>query len=419
MYDFQIVFTIVILSYIIQRGDMVMPQVARKQSYSSSYAHPQAYSYADVPVSVPVRHSQKRVQNAVRKQKQRKRKVNPIAQLITLTFLACIGYFILPTAFHDITMPLLQGKQNYENVKADYYNILFPTTNYLNNTIFNKRRAMAPVQTKKPLMTALYKTEELTSLEASLTALMKKYPTIHPAITVWDFNTGKYVDINGSEIFSAASIIKVPVLISLFKSIEANRLSIYDEMYLTNYYKASGSGNLQYAQTGQKLTIDNLAKVMIQNSDNSATNMLMAKLGSMTAVNSDIRQWGIKNTHVQTWLPDLRGTNYTTTNDMATMLFNLDNPNFLSINSREYIVDYMSHVKNDRLIPQGLGKGATFLHKTGDIGSMLGDAGIVFMPDGRKYIIVIMANRPYNSPQGKFFIQQASKVVYDYMKTLN
>ena len=186
-------------------------------------------------------------------------------------------------------------------------------------------------------------------------------------------------------------------------------------MTLTNYYKASGSGNLQYAATGRNLTIDQLAKTMIEDSDNSATNMLMSKLGSMTAVNTAIRTWGIKNTHVQTWLPDLGGTNYTTTNDMATMLFNLDNPNFLSINSREYIVDYMSHVKNDRLIPQGLGKGATFLHKTGDIGSMLGDAGIVYMPNGKKYIIVIMAKRPYNSPLGKQFIQQASKLIYEGM----
>ena len=78
----------------------------------------------------------------------------------------------------------------------------------------------------------------------------------------------------------------------------------------------------------------------------------------------------------------------------------------------------MSHVKNDRLIPQGLGKGATFLHKTGDIGSMLGDAGIVYMPDGKKYIVAIMAQRPYNSPQGKVFIQQASKLIYSAMQNL-
>ncbi len=399
-----------------------MPQRAVQENYRRSYGYPQTYSHVDVPtrrlrpvqpVQNPIQHHapKKRIQDA----RKPKRKKNLLASLISLSFMFLIGYYVLPYAFHRISLPLLTGRQNYSNIQTDYYHLMFPTSKYLHNTIFEGKHALAGATTKKPLMTDLYKTERLTILEDGLKDLMKKYPTIQPAITVWDFNTGKYVDINGSEIYPAASIIKVPVLINLFKTIESNGLSIYDEMTLTNYYKASGSGNLQYAATGRNLTIDQLAKTMIEDSDNSATNMLMSKLGSMTAVNTAIRTWGIKNTHVQTWLPDLGGTNYTTTNDMATMLFNLDNPNFLSINSREYIVDYMSHVKNDRLIPQGLGKGATFLHKTGDIGSMLGDAGIVYMPNGKKYIIVIMAKRPYNSPLGKQFIQQASKLIYEGM----
>lgn len=399
-----------------------MPQRAVQENYRRSYGYPQTYSHVDVPtrrlrpvqpVQNPIQHQapKKRIQDA----RKPKRKKNLLASLISLSFMFLIGYYVLPYAFHRISLPLLTGRQNYSNIQTDYYHLMFPTSKYLHNTIFEGKHALAGATTKKPLMTDLYKTERLTILEDGLKDLMKKYPTIQPAITVWDFNTGKYVDINGSEIYPAASIIKVPVLINLFKTIESNGLSIYDEMTLTNYYKASGSGNLQYAATGRNLTIDQLAKTMIEDSDNSATNMLMSKLGSMTAVNTAIRTWGIKNTHVQTWLPDLDGTNYTTTNDMATMLFNLDNPNFLSINSREYIVDYMSHVKNDRLIPQGLGKGATFLHKTGDIGSMLGDAGIVYMPNGKKYIIVIMAKRPYNSPLGKQFIQQASKLIYEGM----
>lgn len=396
-----------------------MPQRAVQENYRRSYGYPQTYSYVDVPerrlkpVQNPIHHQtpRKRIQDA----RKPKKKKNLLASLISLSFMFLIGYYVLPFAFHRISLPLLTARQNYSNIKANYYDLMFPTSKYLHNTIFEGRHALAGVATKKPLMTDLYKTDRLTILEEGLKELMKKYPTIQPAITVWDFNTGKYVDINGSEIYPAASIIKVPVLINLFKTIEANGLSIYDEMTLTNYYKASGSGNLQYAASGRNYTIDKLAKTMIEDSDNSATNMLMSKLGSMTAVNTAIRSWGIPNTHVQTWLPDLTGTNFTTTNDMATMLFNLDNPNFLSINSREYIVDYMSHVKNDRLIPQGLGKGATFLHKTGDIGTMLGDAGIVYMPNGKKYIVVIMAKRPYNSPLGKQFIQQASKLIYEGM----
>lgn len=390
-----------------------MPQTARKQNYIQYYGYPQAYSYVDVPVRKkrPV----KRIQDA---RKIQRKKTNPIAKLITLSFLACIGYFILPTVFHQVSMPILTGKQNYSHIKIDYYSLALPTTNYLSNTTFNNRRALAGAATKKPAMVPLYKTENMSALENSLKNLAKQYSSIHPAITVWDYDTGKYAEVNSDEIFSAASIIKIPVLISLFKSVEAKRLTVYDEMMLTHYYKASGSGSLQFAADGKKLTIDDLARVMIEESDNSATNMLMAKLGSMTAVNSDIRSWGLKNTHVQTWLPDLGGTNKTTTDDLATMLFNMDSPEFLSVASREYIFDYMGHVKNDRLIPQGLGQGAKFIHKTGDIGSMLGDAGIVYMPNGKKYIVAILANRPYNSPQGKLFIQQASKIIYDYMASL-
>ena len=77
----------------------------------------------------------------------------------------------------------------------------------------------------------------------------------------------------------------------------------------------------------------------------------------------------------------------------------------------------MSHVKNNRLIQAGLGKDALFVHKTGDIGTMLGDAGIVYMPNNKKYAVVILANRPYNSPQGVNFIKNASKIIYDYMLT--
>jgi beta-lactamase class A len=165
-------------------------------------------------------------------------------------------------------------------------------------------------------------------------------------------------------------------------------------------------------KTGGKYSLDALAKTMIQDSDNSSTNMIMSKLGGMDDINIGLRDWGISKTYVRTWLPDMSGTNKTTANDLAKILYNLDNPGFLNINSREYIIDYMSHVKNNKLIAAGLGEGALFVHKTGDIGKMLGDAGIVYAPNGKKYIIVILANRPYNAPQGKDFIVKASNLIY-------
>ena len=126
------------------------------------------------------------------------------------------------------------------------------------------------------------------------------------------------------KVYATASIIKIPVLIDVFKSIEAGQFSLDDTMLLTEYYRTEGSGSMQFKARNSEYTIDKLAELMITESDNSATNMLISKVGSMTDVNQSIRDWGLKNTTVQTWLPDLTGTNRTTARDMAQMLYNID-----------------------------------------------------------------------------------------------
>ena len=362
----------------------------------------------------------------------KKKKTNPIVELVRMSvvfsFLAVFMYFVFPTAYNrlvkQVFMPdlipmntkssvnMAQAKFK-KPVEADLYKIANPMTNYLSNDMFNNRLLLTPtIEKTHSEITTMYHTNEMAGLKSQLTGLMAQYPMIKPSIYVWEYEKGQYVDINGDNLYSAASIIKLPVLVRLFKSIEANQMTIYDEMLLTDYYQSSGSGNLQYAQTGRKYSLDSLAKTMIQDSDNTSTNMIMAKLGGMDDINVGLRDWGISKTYVRTWLPDLKGTNKTTAKDMAKILYNLDNPGFLNINSREFIIDYMSHVKNNRLIAAGLGDGAMFIHKTGDIGTMLGDAGIVFAPNGKKYIVVILANRPHNAPQGKDFIVKASSLIY-------
>ena len=390
----------------------------------SGYARNSQSNVVHSHVQAPIKkHQQSPIQKPLPTKIRRKKlvkKQNPfkllIANTLLLSILGLLGYFILPTGFNDITKPLFLGENN-KNITFNAKEILYPTLNYLSNDWYMGSRFLATANTENPQMSPVFTTSRMKPLEDKLNALMKAYPTIKPAIYVWDYDTGNYVDVNGEKVYSAASIIKIPVLIQLFKQIEANQLQLFDKMELTEYNKASGSGSMQYYRTGSEYTLDYLAKVMIQDSDNSATNMIMSKIGSMTGVNRAIRNWGLKDTHVETWLPDLTGTNYTTAKDLTTMLYNLDNPSFLNISSREYIVDYMSHVKNNRLIQAGLGKDALFVHKTGDIGTMLGDAGIVYMPNNKKYAVVILANRPYNSPQGVNFIKNASKIIYDYMLT--
>lgn len=392
-----------------------MPKQARNYNYYESYGYQRPYPQIVAPQR-PQGRPQSRPQIApVRpKRAQRRKKVNHFAQLISLVFMSALALYVLPYGFDRISKPLIFGP-SYQEVKVDYNELYSPTTNYLSNDLFLDTRLLTGAKIKRPEMTTLYTTDKMAVLEAKLNKLMSSYKTIDPSIFVWDYDTGKYTDIKASKEYSAASIIKIPVLIQLFKSIEANQLTIYDEIAMTPYFKSEGSGDLQFKGVNAKYTVDELARVMITKSDNSATNMLMTAVGSMNDVNGGIRSWGLKNTRINNWLPDIAGTNYTNAKDLATMLYNLDNPGFLNINSREYIIDYMSHVENNRLIQAGLDPKALFVHKTGDIGKMLGDAGIVYAPNGKKYIVVILANRPYNSPLGKDFIQKASKIIYQNM----
>ena len=379
----------------------------------------------------------KRVVKKGVKQKQKKKKnifLEFFRFIVSMTFLSAFCVFILPNAYHDLIKQVFyptsiptQGeyKNNMLNENpvlskdVSLYNIANPVTKYIHNDMFNNQLMLTPtIQKVHSEVTTMYQTSEIVGLKQNLVKLMRDYPLIKPAIYVWEYEQGQYVDINADKLYPAASIIKLPVLVRLFKSIEANQLTIYDEMKMTEPYRSSGSGSLQFSQANRSYTMDYLAKIMIQESDNTSTNMIMSKLGGMDDINVGLRDWSISKTYVRTWLPDLGGTNKTTAIDMAKILYNLDNPGFLNINSREYIIDYMSHVKNDRLIQAGLGEGALFIHKTGDIGTMLGDAGIVFAPNGKKYIIVILAQRPHNSYQGKEFIVKASELIYKTVTSL-
>ena len=397
------------------------------------YAYKEQREYRSV-YAVPQRTTVTRPRTAPKKiiKKVKVKRRNPIVELfrlvVTLSVLSIFGVFVLPTSYNCLVKQVFYPTSsmteiNYENTMAsenpalktnvNLRSIAFPAVNYLHNDLFNNQLLLTPtLQKTYSEITTMYHTNEIAPLKSQLLGLMKSYPSIKPSIYVWEYENGTYVDINAEQQYPAASIIKLPVLVRMFKSIEANQFTIYDEMKMTEQYRSSGSGDLQYSQAGQSYSMDYLAKIMIQDSDNTSTNMIMSKLGGMEDINAGLRDWGISKTYVRTWLPDLKGTNKTTASDMAKILYNLDNPGFLNVNSREYIIDYMSHVKNDRLIQAGLGEGALFIHKTGDIGTMLGDAGIVFAPNGKKYIVVILAQRPYNSPQGKDFIVKASEMIY-------
>jgi len=332
-------------------------------------------------------------------------------------FILCIALALLisiPTVIGDIYGNILLQRLNnaHINLKIDP-GYIHKAEKLVSNDYFLGQNYLGDVNTENPIMATPKYTGIMTRLTGRLQDLAATYPSITPGIFVWDFETGKYVSINGDKQFATASIIKLPILCQLFRRVELGLVNLNDKLSLEDYYYTAGSGYLQYRPKGSTFDINTLAELMIQTSDNTATNMILSVIGGTNEFNRSLRQWGLSSTYMPTWLPDLTGTNVSTPRELATVLYNVDNPEFLSLQSRTRIVEILSHVKNRSLIRAGLPDNALFLHKTGDIGEMLGDAGIVIMPDGRKYIVVIMVKRPWNSYTAKTFINEASKIIYN------
>jgi beta-lactamase class A len=151
---------------------------------------------------------------------------------------------------------------------------------------------------------------------------------------------------------------------------------------------------------------------MITVSDNTATNMVMDLLGGPDALNQRFQSWGLTGTMIRNALPDVQGTNTTSAKDMGTMLSQLSRGKLMSIRSRDRVLDILRRVENNSLLPKGLGEGATIAHKTGTIGTLLGDVGLVDTASGRRYVAAVLVKRPRDDDRADLLIQQISKLSY-------
>lgn len=361
-----------------------------------------------------VRHKFKPQKVQIRK---RRVKQNPFKILTSLIFLGLVGYYAMPYLFLNYLEPMFLNRIANKHINFDVAELVNPSRNYLTNSSFLGQNLIVEAQIKNKKMTQIVTSGENTLLKLELTNLMKAYPHLKPSIYVWDYSSGKSVEINADKPTATASIIKIPILIELFRQIENEKnLTIEKQVVLEEIYKTSGSGELQYGQFNRKTNLNYLAREMITNSDNSATNIILDYIGGKEGLNRAFREWGLKNSYMGDWLPDLAGKNKMSAKDLSTILYNLDNPKFLNSQSKEFIKEYMGNVKNRNLIQAPLPENATLYHKTGDIGKMLGDSGIIYSENGKKFIVSILVERPHNDYSAKDFIQSATKIIYSNLK---
>ncbi|MEH2069737.1 MAG: serine hydrolase [Nostoc sp.] len=257
------------------------------------------------------------------------------------------------------------------------------------------------------------------ALEPEVKALMSRYSFLKTGMFFLDLDTGDYLDIGGDRVFPAASTIKLPILIAFFQDLDAGKVTLEEKLTMRHDLVTNGSGTMQYERVGNKYTALETITKMITISDNTATNMIIDRLGGAAKLNQRFRSWGLKDTVIRHLLADLRGTNTTSSQDMARVLALLVNNKLVSLQSREQALDILRHTTIHTLLPAGLGKGAVIANKTGDIGFLIGDAGFVTMPSGKRYLAAIFVTRPYKDSRGRDFIRQVSRLVYDYLSQPN
>jgi beta-lactamase class A len=258
--------------------------------------------------------------------------------------------------------------------------------------------------------------QELTPLKQKLINLKETYPQLEPGIFLVDLDNGNYVNWNGIAPFPAASTIKIPILVAFFQEIDQGQVFLDEKLTLTESSIGSGSGGMQYQEVGTKYTALATATEMIVNSDNTATNMIIERLGGKEKLNQRFQQWGLESTAINNPLPDLEGTNTTSPRDLAILLAKVNQGQLVSLRSRDRLLDIMEKTKTRTLLPQGLETGANIAHKTGDIGKVLGDAGIVDMTTGKRYIAAILVKRPHNDYTARKLIQEISNTAYQHLK---
>jgi beta-lactamase class A len=207
----------------------------------------------------------------------------------------------------------------------------------------------------------------------------------------------------------------VPILVALFQEVDAGRVRLDEKLVLQQSDVGEGSGDIQYSPIGSEFTVLETITAMIVISDNTATNMVIRRLGGIEQVNQSFRKWGMQQTAVRKPLPDLEGSNTTSPKELSTLLAMVSQGELLSMKSRDRALDIMRHTLTDTLLPASLGEGATISHKTGDIGSLVGDTGIIDMPNGKRYAITALVKRPFNDPRAQDLIRQMSSTVYEYL----
>ena len=251
------------------------------------------------------------------------------------------------------------------------------------------------------------------------------------AVAFKDIQSGELLLINGNEVFHAASTMKTPVMIEVYKQVAAGKWSLSDSINIKNEFTsivdgstfsleiADDSGEALYTKIGQKSTLYDLTYDMIIVSSNLATNIVV-ELTDAKKVTQSMRDLGAENIQVLRGVEDIKAfdlglNNTTTAYDLMLIFEQMALGKTVSKEASEEMIKILLDQKFNEIIPAQLPADVKVAHKTGSITGVRHDSGIVFLPDGRKYVLVLLSKQMTDPKAGVESMANVSKMIYEYV----
>ena len=237
--------------------------------------------------------------------------------------------------------------------------------------------------------------------------------------------------INERAMFHAASTMKTPVMIEVFRQAREGRFSLDDSVSVRNEFKSivdgspyelnpkDDSDDSMYKRIGGKVSVRDLIHQMITVSSNLATNILIGLVGA-EKVTSTMRDLGADNIEVLRGVEDAKAfergmNNRTNAYDLSLIFGAIAEGRAVDQSSSDAMVEVLLGQQFRDLIPALLPQDVRVAHKTGNITGVEHDSGIVYMPDGRHYVLVLLSKDLKNILEGKQALARVSRRIYDFM----
>lgn len=247
-------------------------------------------------------------------------------------------------------------------------------------------------------------------------------------VAVYDTETKQTLMVNERASFHAASTMKLPVMMEIFRLADRKKISLNDHVEIKNRFysivdggeyrlsKGDDSDQELYGRIGQTAPVIELVDRMITWSSNLATNLLIEKVKAEN-VNALMRELGANDIQVLRGVEDSKafqaGKNNTTTAYDLTLLLRLIAENkFLNKRACEKMVEILSAQHFNDGIPAGLPTATRVAHKTGNITKHHHDTAIVYTPGRKPYVITVLTRGVAEQKRSGKLIADISRVVY-------